>query len=105
VPEPVFEQYVEEVREQGRHDGKTELTTAGALVVARQYRSRHTPTEAVPPLQEQLGTRDRFDVADAAALPWAGQQRRPRRNFSAVPGTGSTTWEETFPTTRPGSLR
>jgi site-specific DNA-methyltransferase (adenine-specific) len=70
VPEPVFEQYVEEVREQGRHDGKTELTTAGALVVARQYRSRHTPTEAVRPLQGQLGTRDRFDVADAAALPW-----------------------------------
>ena len=70
MPEPVFEQYVEEVREQGRHDGKTELTTAGALVVARQYRSRHTPTEAVRPLQGQLGTRDRFDVADAAALPW-----------------------------------
>jgi hypothetical protein len=58
VPEPVFEQYVEEVREQGRHDGKTELTTAGALVVARQYRSRRTPTEAATPLQEQLGTRD-----------------------------------------------
>ena len=70
VPEPVFEQYVEKVREQGRHDGKTELTTAGALVVARQYRSRQTPTEAATPLQEQLGTRDRFDVADAAALPW-----------------------------------
>src|SRR5712691_4784648 len=70
VPGPVFERYVEEVREQGRHDGKTELTTSGALAVARQYRSRHTPTEAGRPLQGQLGRRDRFDVADAAALPW-----------------------------------
>jgi hypothetical protein len=37
VPEPVFEEYVTVVREQGRVDGKTELTTTGALLVAHLF--------------------------------------------------------------------
>ena len=44
VPEPVFEEYVTGVREQGRVDGKTELTTTGALLVARQYRPSSSST-------------------------------------------------------------
>jgi len=70
VPEPVFEQYVAEVREHGRADGKTELTTSGALLVARQYRLLRIPTPLVVSRAEQLDPRHRFDVADAAALPW-----------------------------------
>ena len=71
VPEPVFEEYVTGVREQGRVDGKTELTTTGALLVARQYRPSSSSNPAAhdqPP--EQSDMRHRFDVADAAALPW-----------------------------------
>ncbi len=37
VPEPAFEQYVTEVREQGRADGKTDLTTAGAQLPYQSY--------------------------------------------------------------------
>jgi len=68
--EPVFEQYVAEVREHGRADGKTELTTSGALLVARQCRPLREPTPLVVSRAEQLDPRHRFDVADAAALPW-----------------------------------
>src|SRR6266567_2390642 len=70
VPEPVFEQYVTGVREQGRADGKTELTTTGAPLVARQYRPSSSPIPLLTPQVEQLEVRHRFDVADAAALPW-----------------------------------
>jgi len=70
VPEPVFEEYVPGVREQGRADGKTELTTTGALLVARQYRPSSSPTPLLTPPAEQSDPRHHFDVADAAALPW-----------------------------------
>jgi len=70
VPEPVFEEYVTGVREQGRADVKTELTTTGALLVARPYRPSSSPTPLLTPHLEQLDPRHRFDVADAAALPW-----------------------------------
>src|SRR6266581_1717869 len=70
VPEPVFEEYVTGVREQGRVDGKTELTTTGALLVARQYRPSSSSTRLLTPPPEQSDMRHRFDVADAAALPW-----------------------------------
>jgi hypothetical protein len=36
VPTPVFDQYIAEVRDRARRGGATELTTAGALAVARQ---------------------------------------------------------------------
>ncbi len=58
------------VREQGRADGKTELTTTGAPLVARQYRPSSSPIPLLTPQVEQLEVRHRFDVADAAALPW-----------------------------------
>ena len=70
VPESVFEEYVTGVRKQGRADGKTELTTTGALLVARQYRPSSSPTRLLTPPLEQSDLRHRFDVADAAALPW-----------------------------------
>ena len=70
VPEPVFDQFVAEVREQSRADGKTELTTTGALLVARQYRPSSSSTRLLTPPPEQSDMRHRFDVADAAALPW-----------------------------------
>jgi site-specific DNA-methyltransferase (adenine-specific) len=66
----VFDRYVAEIREQGRADGKTELTTSGALLVARQYRPLRVPTPLLVSHVEQLDPRHRFDVADAAALPW-----------------------------------
>src|SRR6266849_2992821 len=57
VPEPVFEECVTWVREQGRTDGKTELTTTGALLVARQYRPSSQPTLLLTPHLEQLEVR------------------------------------------------
>lgn len=47
----------------------TELTTASALTVARQYRPAYKAHPSVPSNVLVAG-RDRFDVADAAALPW-----------------------------------
>src|SRR5579859_5981135 len=70
VPTPVFDQYIAEVRDRGRRDGATELTTAGALSVARQYRTPYVPATVPTPVHEVLDPRDRFDVADASALPW-----------------------------------
>ncbi len=61
-----------EIREQGRADGKTELTTAGALLVARQYRAVRTSTALLVSHPQLSDTRYQFDVADAAALPWPG---------------------------------
>jgi site-specific DNA-methyltransferase (adenine-specific) len=72
VPEPVFDQHMADVREQGRRDGKTELTSAGAILLARQYRYRPRTRTPVPALVlDQPDSSDRFEVADAAALPWA----------------------------------
>src|SRR5216683_4533444 len=69
VPDHVFDQHLADVREQGRRDGTTELTSAGAILLARQYRPH--PRTLVPlSVSEQPDSRDRFDVADAAALPW-----------------------------------
>ena len=65
------------MREQGRANGKTELTTTGALLVARQCRPSSSPTLLLTPQFEQLEVRHRFAVSDAAALPWP-LQRRPR---------------------------
>ena len=60
VPEHVFDRHLADVREQGRRDGTTELTSAGAILLARQYRP--TPRTLVP------GTRSR-----------SAGQRRPLR--------------------------
>jgi DNA methylase len=69
VPEPVFDDYIAGARAKGRQDGSTELTTAGALTVARQYRPPYKAPSSDPTIVLVAG-RDRFDVADAAALPW-----------------------------------
>jgi hypothetical protein len=69
VPEPVFDQHLREVREQGRRDGTTELTSAGAVLLARQYRPRTRPSAPLAVL-DHFDSRDRFEVADAADLPW-----------------------------------
>jgi site-specific DNA-methyltransferase (adenine-specific) len=65
VPEPIFEQHIATTRSR-----RQELTTAGALKIARPYRPPYVPPAVPVPLHEQLDPRDRFDVADAAALPW-----------------------------------
>jgi hypothetical protein len=70
VQTPVFDQYIAEVRDRDRRNGATELTTAGALAVARQYRTPYVPPPVPTPAHEVLDPRDRFDVADASALPW-----------------------------------
>ncbi len=70
VPQPVFEHFVAEVRERGRADGKTELTTTAALLVARHYRPLRPVTPLFVSNPEQEDPRHRFDVTDAAALPW-----------------------------------
>jgi site-specific DNA-methyltransferase (adenine-specific) len=69
VPEHVFDRHVADVREQGRRDGTTELTSAGAILLARQYRAHSQPPMAVI-VPEQPNCGDRFEVADGAALPW-----------------------------------
>jgi hypothetical protein len=56
-------------REKSRRDGSTKLTTAGAMTVARQSRPPYqAPTPVLADVLVAEG--DRFDVADAAALPW-----------------------------------
>jgi hypothetical protein len=69
VPEPVFDDFIAGAREKGRRDGSTELTTAGALTVARQYRPPYKAASFDAPIVLLAG-RDWFDVADATALPW-----------------------------------
>jgi site-specific DNA-methyltransferase (adenine-specific) len=71
VPETVFDRHMADVREQGRRDGKTELTSAGAILLARQYRSNQPRTPAPTLVLDQPDSGDCFEVADAAALPWA----------------------------------
>src|SRR5258708_10165574 len=69
VPADVFDRHLADVREQGRRDGTTELTSAGAILLARQYRP--APRTLVPvPVPDQPDCGDQFEVADAAALPW-----------------------------------
>jgi site-specific DNA-methyltransferase (adenine-specific) len=65
VPEAAFEAHIVQTRAR-----RQELTTAGALGVARQYRPAYVPPSVPAPAHEQLDARDRFEVADAAALPW-----------------------------------
>ncbi len=73
VPEHVFDRHLADVLEQARRDGTTELTSAGAILLARQYRpSPRTLVPVIVPDQPDCG--DRFEVADAAALPWADGQ-------------------------------
>ncbi len=73
VLEHVFDRHLADVREQGRRDGTTELTSAGAILLARQYRPalRTLVPVTVP---DQPDCRDQFEVADAAALPWPDGQ-------------------------------
>src|SRR5229473_2144205 len=73
VPEHVFDRHLADVREQGRRDGTTELTSAGAILLARQYRP-HPRTLVLVSVPEQPGCGGRFEVADAAALPWPDGQ-------------------------------
>jgi site-specific DNA-methyltransferase (adenine-specific) len=47
-----------------------ELTTAGALKLAKPYRPAYVPPPVPVPAHDALDPRDRFDVADAANLPW-----------------------------------
>jgi hypothetical protein len=74
VPEHVFDRHLADVREQGRRDGTTELTSAGAIQLARQFRQ---PSRALVPITvpDQTDCGDRFEVADAAALPWPSGNR------------------------------
>jgi len=65
MPEPVFEAHIRTTRVR-----RKELTTAATLKLARQHRG---PRSSSPPpihMDDQLDAGDRFDVADAAALPW-----------------------------------
>jgi len=64
LPEPIFETHIRTTRAR-----RKELTTAATLKLARQHRG---PRSSPAPVQihDQLDTGDRFDVADAAALPW-----------------------------------
>ncbi len=73
VPAHVFDRHLADVREQGRRDGTTELTSAGAILLARQYRP--APRTLVPvTVPDQPDCGDQFEVADAAALPWPDGQ-------------------------------
>ena len=65
IPEPIFEEHITSTRSH-----RQELTTAGALKLARPYRPPYVPVPVPVPAHDQLDARDRFDVADAAALPW-----------------------------------
>jgi len=69
LPEPVFETHITTTRAR-----RQELTTLNALKLARQHRAPSVPAPA-PVLQgDQLNSYDRFDVADAADLPWPNGQ-------------------------------
>ena len=65
LPEPVFEAHIKTTRAR-----RKELTTAATLKLAREHRG---PRPSSPPpisIHDRLDAGDRFDVADAAALPW-----------------------------------
>ena len=65
MPEPVFEAHIRTTRSR-----RKELTTASALKLARQHRGPRSAPPAPVPIHDQLESGDRFDVADAATLPW-----------------------------------
>jgi site-specific DNA-methyltransferase (adenine-specific) len=67
VPEPTFEAHISTTRSQ-----RLELTTAGVLTLARQYRPHRAATREPVPILLHLDPScgDRFDVSDAGALPW-----------------------------------
>jgi site-specific DNA-methyltransferase (adenine-specific) len=65
IPDPVFEEHIASTRTH-----RQELTTAGALKLARPYRAPYVPPPVPVPAHDQLDARDRFDVANAARLPW-----------------------------------
>jgi len=65
VPEPVFEERIATTRSR-----RQELTTAGALKLARSYRPPYMPTTILTLMHDQHDPRDRFDIVDAAELPW-----------------------------------
>jgi site-specific DNA-methyltransferase (adenine-specific) len=69
LPEPVFEAHIRTTRSR-----RKELTTASALKLARQHRGPRSVPPPPLPVHDQLDARDRFDVADAAALPWPDGQ-------------------------------
>src|SRR5712691_7594941 len=73
VPAQVFDRHLADVREQGRRDGTTELTSAGAILLARQYRS-HSRTLVPVTVPDKTDCGDRFEVADADTLPWPDGQ-------------------------------
>jgi len=98
VPEPVFEERIATTRSR-----RQELTTAGALKLARSYRPPHMPTTILTPMHDQLDQRDRFDIADAARVALAGRGGRPHRHV-ATPTVlrRRTSKVATCPTMRPG---
>jgi hypothetical protein len=61
LPDATFEQYVAEIRQQGRADGKTELTSAGALQLACEHRQQCPAT----PQMEAMSVCDGRDRAGA----------------------------------------
>jgi site-specific DNA-methyltransferase (adenine-specific) len=65
VPDDVFEQHVATRRARG-----LELTTTGALALARDYRPPPPVSEHADTERGTVDPRDRFDVADASTLPW-----------------------------------
>ena len=66
LPEPVFDDYLRTSRARNR-----ELSSAGVLELARRHRKIDGPEPAPPvTLEHHPASLDRFDVADAAALPW-----------------------------------
>jgi site-specific DNA-methyltransferase (adenine-specific) len=65
MPEPVFEAHISTTRSR-----RKELTTASALKLARQHRGTRSSPPMPVPIHDQLESGDRFDVGDAATLPW-----------------------------------
>jgi hypothetical protein len=65
IPAPIFEEHIASTRSH-----RQELTTASALKLARSYRPPYVPRPVPVPAHDALDSSARFDVADAAALPW-----------------------------------
>jgi site-specific DNA-methyltransferase (adenine-specific) len=66
LPEPVFETHIRTTRTR-----RKELTPAGALKLARQHRGPRPSSADQIPIATDTEFGDRFDTADAAALPWS----------------------------------
>ncbi|HET6316537.1 MAG TPA: DNA methyltransferase [Chloroflexota bacterium] len=66
LPAPVFDDYLRTTRAR-----KRELSSAGVLELARRHRGHHDPAPApLVTAEPAFASLDRFDVADASALPW-----------------------------------